>query len=64
VIFFIAVQPPNGMVLWIVLGFIAVALVLWVAVEDRRFEGPPTGERIAARKAAIAAAEAAVGERA
>ena len=29
-----------------------------------RFEGPPTGDRIAARKAAIAAAEAAVGEKA
>jgi hypothetical protein len=36
--------------------------VLWFTVENRRFEGPPTGERIAARKAAIAAAERAVGE--
>jgi amino acid transporter len=64
VILFIAVAPPNERVLWVVLGFIALALALWVAVENRRFEGPPTGERIAARKAAIAAAEAAVGERA
>jgi amino acid transporter len=64
IIFYIAVQPPNNTVLWIVLGLIALAIVLWVAVENRRFEGPPTGERIAARKAAIAAAEAAVGERA
>jgi hypothetical protein len=64
VILFIAVAPPNGRVLYIVAAFIAVALVLWVAVENRRFEGPPTGERIAARKAVIAAAEAAVGERA
>jgi amino acid transporter len=63
VILFIAVAPPNEVVLWIVLGFIALALVLWVAVENRRFEGPPTGEKIAARKAAIAAAEAAVGEK-
>jgi amino acid transporter len=63
VIFYIAIQPPNDKVLWIVLGFIALAAVLWVTVENRRFEGPPTGERIAARKAAIAAAEAAVGER-
>ncbi|HCY98981.1 MAG: amino acid permease [Rhodobacterales bacterium RIFCSPHIGHO2_02_FULL_62_130] len=63
VILFIAVAPPNERVLWVVLGFIALALVLWVAVENRRFEGPPTGERIAARKAAIAAAEAAVGEK-
>ena len=42
---------------------IAIALVVWVLVENRRFEGPPTGDRIAARKAAIAAAEAAVGEK-
>jgi amino acid transporter len=64
VILFIAVAPPNERVLYVVAGFIALALVLWVAVENRRFEGPPTGERIAARKAAIAAAEAAVGEKA
>ncbi len=63
VILFIAVAPPNERVLYVVLGFIAIALVVWVAVENRRFEGPPTGERIAARKAAIAAAEAAVGEK-
>jgi len=62
VILFIAVAPPNERVLYVVLGFIAVALLLWVVVENRRFEGPPTGERIAARKSAIAAAERAVGE--
>ena len=64
VILFIAVAPPNERVLYIVLGFIALALILWFAVENRRFEGPPTGERIAARKATIAAAERAVGEKA
>ncbi len=64
VILFIAVAPPNERVLWVVLGFLALAMVLWLAVENRRFEGPPTGEKIAARKAAIAAAEAAVGEKA
>ncbi len=63
VILFIAVAPPNERVLYVVLGFLALALILWFAVENRRFEGPPTGSRIAARKAAIAAAEAAVGER-
>lgn len=63
IILFIAVAPPNERVLYVVLGFIAIALVVWVAVENRRFEGPPTGDRIAARKAAIAAAEAAVGEK-
>ena len=64
VILFIAVAPPNERVLYVVAGFVALALVVWVAVENRRFEGPPTGDRIAARKAAIAAAEAAVGEKA
>jgi hypothetical protein len=63
VIFGIAIAPPNDRVLWVVLGFIAAALLLWVTVENRRFQGPPTGERIAARKAAIAAAEAKVGEK-
>lgn len=62
IIFYIAVQPPNDTVLWIVIGFIALAIVLWFAVENRRFEGPPTGEKIAQRQAAIKAAEAAVGE--
>jgi amino acid transporter len=62
VILFIAVAPPNERVLYVVLGFIVLALVLWFAVENRRFEGPPTGDRIAARKAAILAAERAVGE--
>ena len=62
IILFIAVAPPNERVLHVVLGFIAIALVLWVAVENRSFEGPPTGERIAQRQAAIRAAEAAVGE--
>jgi amino acid transporter len=63
VILFIAIAPPNERVLYVVAGFIALALILWVVVENRRFEGPPTGERIAARKAAIAAAERAVGEK-
>lgn len=63
IILFIAVAPPNERVLYVVAGFIAIALVVWVAVESRRFEGPPTGDKIAARKAVIAAAEAAVGEK-
>ena len=63
VILFIAVAPPNERVFWVVAGFVALALILWVTVENRRFEGPPIGDRIAKRKAAIAAAEAAVGEK-
>ena len=64
VILFIAVAPPNERVLYVVLGFIALALVLWVAVENRRFEGPPIGDEVKKRAAAIAAAERAVGEKA
>jgi amino acid transporter len=63
VITYIATAAPNERVLYVVIGFLVLAAVLWFAVENRRFEGPPTGEKIAARKAAIAAAEAAVGER-
>jgi len=62
VILFIAVAPPNERVLWVVLGFVGLALVLWVAVENRRFAGPPVGDAIAKRAAAIKAAEKAVGE--
>lgn len=62
-IFYIAVQPPNDYVLHITVGFVILALVLWFLFENKRFQGPPIGEEaIARRKAAIAAAEAAVGE--
>jgi hypothetical protein len=62
VILFIAVAPPNERVLWVVLGFVALAMILWVAVENRRFQGPPIGDEIKKRQAAIAAAEKAIGE--
>ncbi|MDB5659142.1 MAG: amino acid permease [Cypionkella sp.] len=63
IIFYIAIQPPNDKVLWIVLGFIALALVIWFAFENRRFVGPPIGAEVEKRRASIAAAEAAVGQR-
>jgi hypothetical protein len=63
VILLIAVAPPNERVLYVVMGVIVLALILWSAVESRRFEGPPTGERMAARKAATASAKATVGDR-
>lgn len=62
IIFFIAVQPPNDKVLWIVIGFVVLTAVLWFAFENKRFQGPPIGEEIKKRAAAIAAAEKAVGE--
>jgi hypothetical protein len=64
VILFIAVAPPNERVLYVVLGFVALALVFWVAVENRRFKGPPIGDEVKKRAATIAAAERAVGEKA
>ena len=61
--FFIGIQPPNEWALQISVGFIVLALVIWFVFENRRFQGPPIGEEIAKRAAAIAAAEMAVGER-
>ena len=63
IIFYIAIQPPNDKVLWIVMGFIALALVIWFAFESRRFAGPPIGAEVERRRASIAAAEAAVGQK-
>ena len=62
VILFIAVAPPNGRVLWIVLSFLALALVVWALFENSRFKGPPMGAEVEKRRTAIAAAERAVGQ--
>jgi amino acid transporter len=59
---FIGVQPPNDYALPITIGFLILALIIWVVFERRRFQGPPTGDIIAAREGAIQAAEEAVGE--
>ena len=63
IIFYIAVQPPSSVVLDIVIAFLVLAVVLWFAVENRRFKGPPIGDEVKKRASAIAAAEAAVGEK-
>lgn len=62
IILFIAIAPPNERVFYVVAGFIALALIVWFAVENRRFQGPPIGDEIKKRAAAIAAAEKAVGQ--
>ncbi len=62
IIFYIAIQPPNDKVLWIVLGFIALAVLLWFAGENRRFKGPPIGDEIKRRQAEIATRESVFGE--
>ena len=60
-IFVIGVQPPNAMALNITIGFLVLTAVVWLAFENRRFQGPPIGDSIAKRQAEIAAAEAAIG---
>lgn len=63
IMFFIGIQPPNDWALEITLGFIVLALIVWVVFENRRFKGPPIGDEVKKRQAAIAAAERAVGEK-
>lgn len=60
--FYIGIQPPNDWALEITVGFIVLALVIWVVFENRRFKGPPIGDEIARRSQSIAEAERAVGE--
>jgi len=61
-IFLIGIQPPNDWALYITVGFLVLTAVVWFAFENWRFKGPPLGEMIAKRQAAITAAEKAVGE--
>lgn len=61
-IIFIAIQPPNGQVLWITLAFLVIAAVIWFAFENKRFQGPPVGDIIKKKQAEIAAIEAKFGE--
>jgi amino acid transporter len=61
IIFFAGIQPPNDWALPITVGFLVLALVLWLLFENRRFKGPPIGAEIAKRAAEIKAAEAALG---
>ena len=61
-IFVLGVQPPNGAALYITVGFLVVAAIIWFAFEQKRFKGPPIGSEIEQRRAAILAAERAVGE--
>lgn len=62
-IFVIGIQPPNDWALNITVGFFILTAIVWFVFERRRFQGPPLGDIIAARQAAIAAAEQAVGEK-
>ena len=57
-IFVIGIQPPNDWALEITVGFIILSLVIWFAIENKRFRGPPIGDEIKRRQAEIAAVEA------
>ena len=58
VLAWVGFQPPNEKVLYVGVALAVVMVVFWFAVERKRFEGPPTGEKIAARQAEIAEIEA------
>jgi amino acid transporter len=49
----VGMQPPNEKVGYLTAGLIVAMLVIWFAFERNRFEGPPTGDRIAKRQAEI-----------
>ncbi len=59
-IFIIGIQPPNDWALNITIGFLVLTGIIWIVFENRRFQGPPIGDMIAKKQAAIAAAEAAL----
>lgn len=50
-------QAPNEKVLYATVGLIVFLAIAWFALERKRFEGPPTGEKIAARQSKIAEIE-------
>jgi hypothetical protein len=60
-IFYLGVQPPNDGALKITGIFLVITAVIWFGFESRRFKGPPIGDEVAKRQAAIAAAEKSLG---
>ncbi len=60
-IFVIGIQPPNQWALYITVGFVVIAAIVWLVFENRRFKGPPVGDIIKKRQADIAAIEAKFG---
>ncbi|MCW1840782.1 amino acid permease [Prosthecomicrobium hirschii] len=61
-IFLIGIQPPNDWALYITVGFLVLTAIVWIAFENKRFQGPPIGDMIAKRQRDIREAEKAVGE--
>jgi amino acid transporter len=62
VLIFVGFQPPNELVGEFLAGTAVLLVVVWFAVERRRFAGPPLSEaEVAGRQAGIAAEEDALG---
>lgn len=51
-------QPPNEKVFYLTIIMIVVLAVLWFGFENKRFQGPPTGDRIKQMQSKIAEIEA------
>ena len=51
-------QPPNEKVFYLTVAMIVVLAVFWFGFENKRFEGPPAGDRIKERQSKIAEIEA------
>jgi amino acid transporter len=62
ILIWVGVQPPNEKVGYLILGLVVALIVLWFAMERKRFQGPPMGEMITKRQKEIMEAERAVGE--
>ncbi len=56
----VVASPFIPGLLWYTIGFYVLLLIVWFAYEGRRFQGPPVGEEIKKRQAAIAAKEKAL----
>jgi len=50
--------PPNEKVFYLTVGMIIVMVIVWYALENKRFHGVPTGAKIAERQKMIADIEA------
>ena len=62
VLIYVGIQPPNDKALTVTLVALGITGTFWFGLERRRFQGPPTGQMIAARQAEIAARERALKE--
>ena len=56
-IIYIGIQPPNNILISYVIGIVVVLALLWFLLERKRFQGPPIGDQVAKRQAAIRAEE-------